>query len=115
MAKTKVKGTYEDLIKLAKEYGVEENRLFLSAAETYSLQMDIIREMKKEIENSSMTCEKTYLAGEKNSYANPIIKELPRHTDSANKTLLTMLDIINKLGRKQEKESALSAFDKEFS
>ena len=115
MAKAKIKATYEQLLELAKEYGVESNALFLNAAKQYELQMQVITMMRDAIDGEALTCEKTYLAGEKNTYANPLIKELPRHADSASKTLQTMLDIITKLGRKQEKESALSRFDKEFS
>lgn len=116
MSKAKVKQTYDELLKLAEEYGVQNNALFLAAAEQYDLQMKVIKMLRDSIEsNDSMTCEKVYRGKEKNLYADPLIKELPRHTDSANKTLLTMLDIINKLGKRQEKESALSAFEKEFS
>jgi L-rhamnose mutarotase len=116
MRKAKTKQTYDELLELAKEYGVENNALFLSAAKQYDLQMKVIEKIRKAIdENESMTCEKVYRGKEKNLYADPLIKELPRHTDSANKTLLTMLDIVNKLGHPIKKESALSAFEKEFS
>ena len=115
MAKAKVETTYADLLKLAEEYGVENNALFLSAAKQYELQMQVVTMMREAIEGEALTCEKTYLAGEKNTYANPLIKELPRHADSANKTLLAMLEIINKFGHKKEQESALGAFDKEYS
>lgn len=116
MRKTKPKQTFDELLKLAEEYGVENNALFLSAAKQYDLQMKVIEMLRQSIEeNDSMTCEKVYRGKEKNLYADPLVKELPRHTDSANKTLLTMLDIINKLGKPVKKESALSAFEKEFS
>lgn len=115
MARTKVKQTYDELISLACEYGVDGNALFLAAAKQYDLQMKVIDKIRQAIEESdSMTCEKVYRGKEKNLYADPLIKELPRHTDSANKTLLTMLDIINKLGHKTEKKSALTAFNEEF-
>lgn len=116
MSKAKVKQTFDELLELAKEYGVENNALFLAAAKQYDLQMKVIEMLRESIEgNESMTCEKVYRGKEKNLYADPLVKELPRHTDSANKTLLTMLDIINKLGKPIKKESALSAFEKEFS
>lgn len=114
MAKKKVNPTYTELLELATEYGVQNNALFLNAAKQYTLQMQVVEMMRAAIEDEDLTCQKTYLAGEKNTYANPLVKELPRHTDSANKTLMAMLEIINKLGRKQEKESALSSFSKEF-
>ena len=115
MGKVKVVKTYDELLGLAKEYGVENNALFLAAARQYDLQMKVIDKMRDAIENGeSLTCEKTYQPGEKNTYADPLVKELPRHADSANKTLQTMLDIISKLGKKSEQESELGKFAKEF-
>lgn len=115
MGRRKVKTTYEELTALAKEYGVEKNALFLAAAKQYDLQCKVIQMMREQIESGeSLTTEKTYKAGCNNLYADPLVKELPRHTDSANKTLLTMLDIVSKLGKRKETESALSQFEKAF-
>lgn len=65
-------------------------------------------------EDGSAVSSKEYVKGRENVYSNPLVKDLPRHLDSANRTLQTMLEIITKLGRKQEKESALAVFEKEF-
>lgn len=43
----------------------------------------------------------------------PLVKELPKHMDIANKTLAQMCSIIEKLGREKQSESKLSAFLKE--
>lgn len=107
--------TYDELLKMAKEYGVDNNALFQSAAYQYDVQMRVIEMIRKEIESATnLTCEKVYRGKEKNEYAAPLIRELPRHAESANKTLLVMVDIINKLGRPVKKESALSMFEKEY-
>lgn len=116
MSKTKVKKTFDELLELAKEYGVEDNALFRSAAEQYEIQSQVIKMMKAQLDDDgSAVSSKEYVKGRENVYTNPLIKDLPRHLDSANKTLLTMLDIINKLGKPIKKESALSVFEKEFS
>ena len=96
----KVKKTYDELLKMAKQYGVENNALFLAAAEQYDLQMRVIRMLKDGIEDGDLTTEKTYIKGENNEYAAPLVKELPKHSDAANRTAGTILDIIVKLGRK---------------
>ena len=44
----------------------------------------------------------TPMKGENNDYAAPLVKELPKHSDAANRTAGTILDIIVKLGRKTE-------------
>lgn len=114
-AKKEDSSLYDRLISMAEEWNVSENTLFLSAAQQYAAQQDVIRLIKAEIDGAdALTSEKTYVKGAANLQASPLIKELPRHTDSANKTLQTMLDIITKLGKRTEKETALSKFNKEF-
>lgn len=111
----KVSNTYDNLMKLAEEYNVHDNALFISAAEQYSIQAQIINMIREELNgDSSPISTKEYVKGRKNEYANPLIRELPKHSDSANRTLQTMLDIIVKLGKRTEKESALAEFEKEF-
>lgn len=97
--------TYSDLLKMAKSYGVEDNALFLAAAEQYDLQQRVISLLKDGIEGKDLTTQKSYIAGEKNDYAAPLVKELPKHSDAANRTAGTILDIIVKLGRKPVDEN----------
>lgn len=107
--------TYTKLMKLAKTYNVDKNALFVAAAEQYDVQIKVIRMIKDQLEyDGSAVSTKEYIKGRENVYANPLIKELPKNVDSANRTLQTMLDIITKLGHKTEKESALDKFAKEF-
>lgn len=114
--KMKNKTTYDNLIELAKSYNVQDNALFVSAAKQYDVQMKVIDMIQNQLEDDgSAVSTKEYVKGRENVYANPLIKELPKHSDSANRTLQTMLDIITKLGHKTETESALSKFEKEFS
>lgn len=107
---TRVTKTFEDLMDLARCYGVENNALFIAAAQQYELQQMAIRMMREEIEKGELTTTKTYLKGTENAYANPLIKELPKHSDSANKTLSVMLDIIQKLGTKEPAGDKLGDF-----
>ena len=94
--------TYDELLKMAKSYGVDKNALFLAAAKQYDLQQKVIEMLKEGIEDGDLTTQKTYLKGEKNDYAAPLVKELPKHSDAANRTAGIILDIIVKLGRKAE-------------
>lgn len=105
----KIKTKYEQIIEMAQSYGVSENALFVSCAEQYALQCEVIDLIKKAIEEEdTLVTEKSYKSGVMNLYANPLVRELPKHSDSANKTLSTMIDIINKLGRKAEPKGKLS-------
>ena len=97
-------------MELAKAYGLEDNAMFISAANQYDLQQKVIQNIRKVIEDEdSLMVTKEYVKSRENVYANPLVKELPKHTDSANKTLGMMLNIIDTLGRKKEpKGSKLS-------
>lgn len=106
----KPKSTYDELIKLAERYGVDDNALFIASAEQYDIQSQIIKEIRKSIEDEdNLMTTKEYIKGRLNVYANPLIKELPKITDSANRTLNTMLDIILKLGH--EKKETVSRLE----
>ena len=96
----KKKTTFAELLEMAKAYGVDKNALFLAAAEQYDLQQRVIMMLKEGIEDGDLTTQKTYLKGQANDYAAPLVKELPKHSDAANRTANTILDIIVKLGRK---------------
>jgi hypothetical protein len=105
MAKTRT--TYDDLLKMAKNYGVDQNALFLAAAKQYDLQQKVIEMLKEGIEEGDLTTQKTYLKGEKNDYAAPLVKELPKHSDAANRTAGIILDIVTKLGKPPAEDNSL--------
>ena len=97
--------TYEELLRMAKQYGVDQNALFLAAAKQYDLQQRVIEMLKAGIEDSDLVTSKTYIAGQANDYAAPLVKELPKHSDAANRTAGIILDIIVKLGQKPDENT----------
>lgn len=104
----KVKGTYEDLMELAKQYGVDHNAMFIACAKQYATQQKVIDNIREAIEEEeSLMTTKEYVKGRVNVYANPLVRELPKHSDSANKTMSVMLDIVIKLGREKAVDSKL--------
>ena len=54
----KVTKTYDDLLEMAKSYGVDRNALFLAAAKQYDLQQRVIEMLKEGIEDGEMTTKK---------------------------------------------------------
>lgn len=93
--------TLQDLERMAQDYGVQDNALFCAAIGQYALQLRVIDDIKKAIDEDDVTVKKEYVKGRANAYANPAIKELPRHADSANKTASLILDIIKALGKER--------------
>lgn len=106
MAKAQKTVTFDDLMNLARRYQVDTNEMFISCANQYAMQVNIINKMKEAIENDEMVVTKEYVKGRENVMANPIIKELPKHYDSANKTLGMMLGIIDSMGSKSERKQS---------
>ena len=100
--------TYDELLLMAKNYGVDKNALFLAAAKQYDLQQKVIEMLKAGIEEGDLTTQKTYISGQSNDYAAPLVKELPKHSDAANRTAGIILDIIVKLGQKPKEEDGFN-------
>lgn len=109
MARKKI--TYTGLIKMAKDYQVDKNLLFQSAAKTYAIQMQTIEKIQNQIADmDDLQTAKTYVKGRENVSVSDLVKELPKQCDSANKTLDKMLDIIDKLGTKPQVKGKLERF-----
>ena len=89
---------YNDIIKLAEEYGVNENAIFLAAVKNYEIERQLIERMKETVDNDDAVVVKEYVKGRENASAHPLLKEITKHIDSANKSLQVMVDIITKLG-----------------
>ena len=96
--------TYSELLEMAKSYGVDNNALFLAAAKQYDLQQQVIDLLREGIEDGDLTTKKTYISGQANDYAAPLVKELPKHSDAANRTAGIILDIVTKLGKPPEEK-----------
>lgn len=109
MKKKENSNTYDDLMELAEQYGVADNALFIASAKQYCVQQKVIDNINTILADADkLMTTKEYVKGIANIYANPLVKELPKHADSATKTLNTMLDIINKLGKEKPTPSRLA-------
>lgn len=105
----KVSVCYDKIIEMAKRYGVDGNALFVAAASQYELQQKILKNIRDAIDaEDDLTVTKSYQKGKDNLYASPLIRELPKHSDSANKTLATMMEIIKQFGRPDTSGGKLS-------
>ena len=95
MAKKKL--DFDKIMELAKSYGVDENVLFVSAAERYAGQIKIIQEMQESVAGG-LLIKSVGSMGQEKVETNPLVVQLPKYNDTANKTLGVMLDIIQRLG-----------------
>ena len=60
------------------------------------VQIKILNELESSIKNDGVLVTKEYVKGRKNVYSHPAIQDYNRTTDSANKTVSTLMKIISR-------------------
>lgn len=101
---------YRKMIAFGKNYQVEKEQDFLEAARIYSEEAALIDQMRDRIAEDGLTVEKTYKTGSV-EVAHPLLSELPRHVESANRCLATIGSMIEERGARVEKAARdLDAF-----
>ena len=101
---------YRKMIAFGKAYQVEKEQDFIEAARIYAEEAGLIDQMRDKIAEDGLTVEKTYKTGSV-EVAHPLLSELPRHVESANKCLATIGNMIGERGTKKERAARdLDAF-----
>lgn len=104
MQKKDLKKQAEAILKLAEESGLQSNYFFVTTFERYQVQLQILDDLKKAINDEGMLVKKEYVKGRKNVYTNPAVSDYNRTTDSANKTVATLLRILKSFDVEQSQE-----------
>lgn len=94
MAKLSLNQQAQEIIKIAEESGVQSNFFFLTTFKRYQVQLNILNELEQTMKEEGMLVSKEYVKGRKNLYSNPAVAEYNKTTDSANKTIATLMRII---------------------
>lgn len=84
----------KEIKKIAEESGVQSNFLFITTFERYLVQLEILEQLEKAIEEQGLLVTKEYVKGRKNVYTSPAVNEYNKTTDSSNKTVACLLKII---------------------
>ena len=100
----KLKAQAEQIKQMAEEKGLENNFFFVTTFERYLVQINILENLKEVVEEEGATVEKAYIKNRPNLYTNPAINAYNRTTDSANKTVTTLLKILNNTTAKKKEE-----------
>ena len=101
----KAVSSYRKLIKLGKIFEVSQDEDYKSE------EAELIARMRTQLDEDGMTVEKEYVKGRQNICVHPLVQEIPKHIDCANRTLGILGDIIAKRGRKKPDEvDGLSEF-----
>ena len=102
MAKIDLNQQAKEIIKIAEKYGVEQNFLFLTTFKRYQVQLNILNELEKKINEDGSLVTKEYVKGRGNLYTHPAIGEYNKTSTSANQTVATLIKIIKSLRSDEE-------------
>ena len=98
MAKVDLNEQAREILKIAEDAGVQSNFFFVTTFKRYQVQLNILSELEKSLKADGMQVTKEYVKGRKNLYSNPAIQDYNRTTDSANKTVATLMRILRNFG-----------------
>ena len=87
----------QEILEIAQKHGVEQNFFFLTTFKRYQVQIGILNDLEKTINEEGTTVKKEYVKGRKNVYSHPAVADYNKTTDSANKTVATLMRIITTL------------------
>lgn len=102
--KKKIKETAEMAIATAEEKGLTDNELYKTTLQRYRMQIHILEDLEKTINESSALITKEYVKGRENIYTHPAIKAYSSTAVSANNTALCLLKIVGAEAEKSKKE-----------
>ena len=94
----------KEILQIAEESGVQSNFFFLTTFKRYQVQLNILSELEKNMKEDGMLVTKEYVKGRKNLYSSPAVAEYNKTTDSANKTVATLMRIIKSFNVEEHTE-----------
>lgn len=92
----------QEILRIAEEHGVEQNFLFITTFKRYQVQLKILYELEKKINEDGTLVTKEYVKGRENIYTHPAIAEYNKTSTSANQTVATLIKIIKSLRNDEE-------------
>ncbi len=101
MSKVNLNEQAQEILEIAEKHGVEQNFFFLTTFKRYQVQIGILNDLERTIREEGTLVTKEYVKGRKNVYSHPAISDYNRTTDSANKTVVTLMKIITTLRDRQ--------------
>lgn len=96
----------QEIIRMAEEAGVQTNFFFVTTFERYQVQLSNLSELEKAIKENGLLVTKEYVKGRANIYVNPAVTEYNRTTDSANRTVTTLMKIIKGFAKEDEERDS---------
>lgn len=96
----------QEILKIAEETGVQTNFFFVTTFKRYQVQLSNLSELEKAIKETGTLVTKEYVKGRANIYVNPAVTEYNKTTDSANRTVTTLMKIIKGFSKEDEERDS---------
>ena len=98
MARVNLDRQAKQILKIAEESGAQSNFFFVTTFKRYQVQLKILTDLEESLKEHGMQVTKEYVKGRQNLCSNPAIADYNRTTDSANKTVATLMRILKNYG-----------------
>jgi hypothetical protein len=95
----------DEILRIAEEYGVEQNFFFLTTFKRYQVQINILNSLEKKIKEDGALVTKEYVKGRENIYTHPAIGEYNKTATAANQTVTTLMKIVTTLRPENESDA----------
>lgn len=106
MAKQSLNEQAREILRIAEETGVQTNFFFVTTFKRYQVQLNNLTELETAIRDTGTLVTKEYVKGRANIYVNPAVTEYNKTTDSANRTVTTLMKIIKGFAKEDEERDA---------
>ena len=100
----------KEVLRVAQEHGVEQNFFFITTFERYQVQLNILDDLKRKIEDDGALVTKEYVKGRQNVVTNPAIAEYNKTASAANGTVSTLINILKDLAETNAGDNGLARF-----
>lgn len=94
----------QEILRIAEESGVQGNFFFITTFKRYQVQLNMLNELEKSMKTDGYLVKKAYVKGRENVYSSPAVKDYNATTDSANRTVSTLMKIIRSWNVEEETE-----------
>lgn len=106
MSKINLQEQAVEILRIAEKTGVQTNFFFVTTFKRYQVQLSNLAELEKAIKDTGTLVTKEYVKGRANIYVNPAVTEYNKTTDSANRTVTTLMKIIKGFAKEDEERDS---------
>ena len=96
-----------EILRIAEASGAETNFFFVTTFKRYQVQINMLNDLESVLKDEGTLVTKEYVKGRKNLYANPALREYNNTTNSANKTVETLMKILKGFDGGSDEEDEL--------